>query len=103
MPYVLLTLSILLEVFGSTMLKLSNAFTKLFPVIGVIIGFGASFYFFSIALIDLPLGFSYAIWSGSGTILVAFVGVLLFKEQINRQGIIGIALLLSGIVLLNIG
>lgn len=103
MPYILLLCSIILEVFGSTMLKLSNAFTKVLPVIGVVVGFGASFYVFSIVLLDLPLGFSYALWSGSGTILITLVGVIIFKEKINRQGVIGIVLLLTGIVLLNLG
>lgn len=102
MAYILLAVSITLEVFGSTMLKLSNAFTKLLPIVGVVVGFSASFYLFSIALIDLPLGFSYAIWSGSGTIFTSLVGVFLFKEKINRQGMLGIGLLLIGIILLNI-
>lgn len=102
MPYMLLAFSILSEVFASTMLKLSNGFQNKLPIVGVVFGFGISFYVFSIALIDLPLGFSYAIWSGSGTILTAIAGVFLFQEKINKQGILGIVLLITGIAMLNI-
>lgn len=102
MAYVWLALAILMEVFGSTMLKLSAGFKKYGPTIGFAIGFGVSFYLFSLALIKLPLGFSYAVWSGTGTVLTAFVGVLLFKEKINRQATVGLVLLVSGIILLNL-
>lgn len=102
MAYILLALSIISEVFGSTMLKLSHGFTKFFPLIGFIAGYSICFYLFSIALLELPLGFSYAIWSGVGTILTALVGVCLFKENVNRQGIIGICLIILGVVLLNL-
>lgn len=102
MPYVLLAFSIVSEVFGSTMLKLSDGFKRKWPIVGVVIGFGIAFYIFSLALVDLPLGFSYAIWSGSGTILTAIAGVLLFQEKINKQGVLGISLLLIGIIMLNL-
>lgn len=102
MAYILLASSILLEVFGTTMLKLSNGFSRKLPTLGVIVGFGACFYLFSQALLTIPLGFAYAIWSGVGTIFTTIMGVILFKERINRKGILGILLLLTGIILLNV-
>jgi len=102
MAYVLLVFSIVSEVVGSMMLKLSNGFAKFLPVVGVVLGYGLSFYIFSIVLIDLPLGFSYAIWSGSGTVLTALAGVFFFKEKINKKGALGIGILITGIVLLNL-
>lgn len=102
MAYILLAVSIIAEVFGSTMLKLSNGFSKILPVIGILVGYGICFYTLSLIMIDLPLGFTYAIWSGSGTVLTALVGVLLFKEKINRIGVLGIGFLLVGIILLNL-
>ena len=102
MAYILLASSIVLEVFGTTMLKLSNGFSKRLPTLGVIVGFGFCFYLFSLALLDIPLGFAYAIWSGVGTIVTTIVGVLLFKDKINSKGVFGISLLLVGIILLNL-
>jgi len=102
MAYVLLACSIVTEVFGSTMLKLSNGFKRYLPIIGVAAGYGISFYLLSIALIDLPLGFAYAVWSGVGTVLTTIVGIFLFKEKVNRKGLLGIALIIAGVVLLNV-
>ncbi len=101
MAYVYLAFAIILETFGSSMLKLSKGFKKLLPVIGVITGYCVSFYLFSLALLELPLGFSYAVWSGVGTILTAMAGVL-FKEKMNRIGVLGISLIIVGVVLLNL-
>lgn len=98
----LLAFSIIAEVFGTTMLKLSNGFSRVFPIIGVAVGFGLAFYLVSIAMMTLPLGFTYAVWSGLGTILTVLIGVFLFNEKINKKAILGIGILLIGIVLLNI-
>lgn len=102
MAYILLAFSIISEVFGSTMLKLSNGFKKLFPVLGVAIGYMISFYLLSLTLTKLPLTFTYAAWSGVGTVLTTIVGVFLFKEHLNLKGIIGIILIIVGVVMLNI-
>lgn len=100
--YLFLAGAICLEVFGSTMLKLSHGFTKKKPIIGVIIGYVLAFYLLSKALGGLPLGLSYATWSGMGTILTVVIGVSIFKEKVNRQGLLGITLLIIGIVMLNL-
>lgn len=100
--YLFLAGAICSEVFASTMLKLSHGFTKLKPIIGVIIGYALAFYLLSKALGGLPLGLSYATWSGVGTILTVMVGVCFFKEKVNRQGLLGIAVLIVGIVMLNL-
>ena len=102
MAYILLAFSIMTEVFGSTMLKLSNGFSKKLPFLGFVIGYGFCFYLLSLALLEISLGFAYAVWSGIGTILTALVGVILFKERINSKGVFGILLLLVGIILLNL-
>jgi multidrug transporter EmrE-like cation transporter len=102
LAYALLFTSIILEVFASTMLKLSYGFTRILPVIGVLAGYGSAFYLLSLALKDLPLGVVYATWSGVGTILTVLIGVYLFKEKINKQSILGLAILIVGIVMLNL-
>ena len=101
MAYIILASAILAEVFGSTMLKLSEGFQRKVPVLGVIAGFGLAFYLLSLALLDLPLGFSYAIWSGAGTILTVCIGVFLFKERLGKKRMYGIAFIMMGMVLLN--
>ena len=100
--YVFLIGAIISEVFGATMLKLSQGFTKYLPIMGVVLGYVLAFFLLSKALEGLPLGLSYATWSGVGTILTVVIGVYLFKEKVNRQGLLGIFILIIGIVLLNL-
>lgn len=102
MSYLFLAASILFEVFSSTMLKFSDGFKRLMPVIGIVVGYGISFYALSITLQSLPLGVVYATWSGVGTILTVVIGVLLFKEKVNKKGALGIVILLVGLVLMNL-
>lgn len=83
--YLLLALAIVSEVFGSSLLKAADGFKKLLPSLGVIIGYGVAFYALSLSLKTLPLGVAYAIWAGLGTVLTAMVGIIIYKENVNRK------------------
>lgn len=101
-PYAFLAIAILSEVFGSSMLKISNGFKRLFPSIGVVIGMGLAFYCLSLSLITIPLGTAYAIWSGIGTALTALVGVIAYKESFNVKKFLGLVLIIGGVVVLKL-
>lgn len=101
-PYILLAAAILSEIFGSSMLKLSNGFKKLFPSIGVVVGMGFSFYCLSLALTGIPLGSAYAIWAGAGTALTALVGVMFWKESFNAKKLFGLVLIICGVVIMKL-
>lgn len=96
-----LMIAVLSEVFGSTMLKLSNGFTNFIPSIGVIVGFSLAFLALSYALKTIPLSSAYATWSGLGTALTALIGVFLFQESFNLYKMVGLCLVIAGIYLLN--
>lgn len=98
---VLLGIAIVSEVFGSTMLKLSQGFSKPLPSIGFVIGFGIAFYCLSLVLKSIPLGMAYAIWSGVGLVLTAIVGVVVFGEKVDFWGIASIGLILAGVIMMN--
>lgn len=101
-PYAFLAIAILSEVFGSSMLKVSNGFKRLFPSIGVVIGMSLAFYCLSLSLITIPLGTAYAIWSGIGTALTALVGVIVYKESFNLRKFFGLVLIIGGVVVLKL-
>ena len=101
MPYLYLLLAIVSEVIGSSFLKSSDGFSKLYPTITTIISFLICFYFLSKTMQHLPLNITYASWAGLGLVLTTIVSVLIFKEQINLISIISIILILIGVVLLN--
>lgn len=97
-----LTGAILTEIFGSTMLKLSQGFSQMLPSIGVLIGFGFAFTFLSLALKTIDLSSAYATWSGVGTALTALIGLVIFDETIHIKGFIGLALVICGVIVLNL-
>lgn len=101
--YLFLTIAIVSEIFGTSMLKASEVFTKFWPSIAFIVGFGIAFYTLSLALQYLPLNIAYAIWSGVGTALTAFISILIWKERITIQGALGMTLIIVGVVILNLG
>src|SRR5699024_10518480 len=88
MGFLYLLGAIISEVFGSSMLKLTATTQNKFAIIGVVSGYFVSFYLLSLALLSVPLSVGYAIWGGVGTALTALVGVIFYREKINRQTII---------------
>jgi multidrug resistance protein EbrB len=99
--YISLGISIISEIFGATMLKLSDGFANIFPSIGVIVGYGLSFYCLSLCLKTVPLSLAYAIWSGIGTTLTTLIGILLWRDPFSIITLVGLVLIIGGVVLLN--
>lgn len=102
MSYLFLTLAIILETAGTVCMKLSDGFTKPLPVVGTCLTYIACFYFLSLSLKTIPLGVAYAVWAGLGIVLGNVIGVILFKQQFDFAAGIGIALIVSGVVVLNL-
>ncbi|WP_151734077.1 DMT family transporter ['Paenibacillus yunnanensis' Narsing Rao et al. 2020] len=99
--YAALAVAIVSEIFGTSMLKLSDSFTNLWPSLGVAAGFGLAFYSLSLCLRTVPLSLAYAIWSGVGTVITALIGVLVWGDHFTFFSFIGIVLIVGGVVLLN--
>lgn len=99
--YVLLALSIIGEVFGSSLLKASNGFRNLLPSLGVVGGYGLAFYCLSLCLRTIPLSLAYAIWSGAGTAIIALIGYIFWNEAFGMLKVTGILLIIGGIIVLN--
>lgn len=100
-PYVYLGLAIILEVVGTSLLKVSDGFTKPWAVAGMIATYFASFYFLSLTLKVIPTGIAYAIWSGVGIVLIAGIGWVAFKQNLNMGELLGLGLIIAGVIVLN--
>ena len=98
MHWVVLYLAIGCEVCGTTLLKLSEGFTKPAYSIATAIAYTASFFLLSIALKKIEVGISYAIWSGVGMSLIAIIGIVFFKESMALKKIIFLALIFIGTI-----
>ncbi len=102
MGYIYLAIAIVAEVVATNALKASEEFTKLGPIILVIMGYGIAFYFLSLVLRTIPIGIAYAIWAGLGIVLVAIVAAVVFKQMPDTPAIIGMILIISGVVVMNV-
>ena len=102
MSWILLALAIVTEVTGTIALKFSNGLSVLKPSAVVVIAYATSFTLLSFTLKGIELGIAYAIWSGVGTALVAIAGVFLFDETITALKTVSIALIVVGVVGLNL-
>lgn len=87
---------------STSMLKASDGFSKLISSLAFIIGMGIFFYTLAQAVMLMPLNLAYAIGSGLGMVLTALIAVLIWKEPVNLYTAGGIALIVSGVVLLNL-
>ncbi|WP_210587739.1 multidrug efflux SMR transporter [Streptomyces sp. GESEQ-35] len=103
MPYVLLACAIGTDVAATCALKYSVGLTRLWPSVITVAGYVLSFYLFALALKSMSVGTAYAIWSGVGTATIAAIGVLFMGESMTAAKAVGIALVIGGVVLLNLG
>lgn len=100
--YLYLVLAIITEVIGTSALKYADGFTNLIPSIIVGVSYGLSFYFLSLTLRTVPMHIAYALWAGLGIILITLISIVLFKELPNIYVIVGIACIVTGVVLINV-
>jgi multidrug transporter EmrE-like cation transporter len=98
----LLVLAIVSEVAGTAGLKASEGFGRMGPSALAVIGYALAFYFLAQSLRYIPLGVAYAIWSGLGTVGSVLLGLLVWKEVLGPIHVFGIALIVVGVVVLNV-
>ena len=99
---VFLFIAIVGEVIATSFLRASAGFSQLIPSIVVVVGYGITFYFFSLALQTIPVGIGYAIWSGVGIILVSIIAYFAYGQTLDLPALIGIGLILAGVLVINL-
>jgi small multidrug resistance pump len=102
MKWLYLIVAILAEVIATSALKYSEGFTRLVPSAIVIAGYAVAFYFLSLTLQHMSVGIAYAIWSGLGTLLIAITSAVLLKQKLDTPAIMGLALIVAGVVVINV-
>ncbi|MEL6203941.1 MAG: SMR family transporter [Pseudomonadota bacterium] len=100
--YVWLVLAITAEILGTSALQASQQFTRLWPSLGVLVGYGAAIFFLSLTLKYMPVGVVYAVWSGLGIVGIAIIGRIVFGQRLDMPAILGIALILAGVLVINL-
>ena len=102
MQWLYLGLAIISEVIATSSLKAAEGFTRALPSVVVIVGYSLSFYLLSLTLKTIPIGITYAIWSGVGLALITLVGWVVYHQTLDTAAIIGIGLIVSGVLVIHL-
>ncbi|HLX00637.1 MAG TPA: multidrug efflux SMR transporter [Trinickia sp.] len=100
--YVWLAIAIVAEVIGTSALRASQGFSRLWPSLVVVAGYGVAFYCLSMTLKSMPVGIVYAIWSGVGIVLITLVAIVLYRQVPDLAAVAGLGLIIAGVVVLNL-
>ena len=100
--WLILFIAIVAEVIATSALKSSEGFTKPIASIVVVLGYMIAFYCLSLTLKTIPVGIACAVWSGVGIVLITTVAWIVFDQKLDVWGIIGIVLIMSGVLILNL-
>ncbi|WP_392532212.1 DMT family transporter [Nostoc sp. C117] len=99
--WIYLLAAIIFEVSGTTCMKLSQGFTKIVPSVLIFVFYGLCFTFLTFALKRLEVSVAYSVWAGLGTILIAMIGMIWFRESVTFMKLISIGLIIIGVIGIN--
>ena len=102
MKWVYLLLAIVSEVVATSALKSSESFSRLWPSVLTVVGYGVAFDQLTRTLRAPPGGSAYAIWSGVGIVLVSLAAVVLFGQKLDLPALIGMGLIVAGVIVINV-
>ncbi|MBL8500157.1 MAG: SMR family transporter [Nitrosomonas sp.] len=100
--WIFLAVAIVSEVIATSFLKAADGFTRLWPSLVVVVGYLLAFYLLSLTLKTIPVGVAYAIWSGVGIVLIALSGWLFLGQSLDTPALIGLALIIAGVAVINV-
>ena len=97
-----LAIAIVAEVIATSTMKATNEFTRFWPSLVVVLGYGTGFYFMTISMRVLPIGIMYALWSGVGILVVSIMGWVIYRQALDIPAIIGMSFIVAGVVVINV-
>jgi len=100
--YLYLMLAVVAETIGTTALQASQQFTRFWPSVLVVMGYGVAFYLMALTLKFMPVGIVYAIWSGLGIVLIAAIGFVVFGQKLDLPAVVGMIFIIVGIVIIHL-
>lgn len=97
MAWIYLLVAAAFEVQWAVTMKYTEGFTRLWPSIACVAGMAVSVWFLALAQRSIPVGTSYAIWTGLGAVGTAICGMILFNESRDTARILCILLIVAGV------
>jgi len=100
--YLYLAIAIVAEVIATTALKAVDGFNKPLPLLMVVVGYGIAFWMLSLVMKIIPVGVTYAIWSGLGIVLISIAGLLIYGQKLDLAALLGIGLIIAGVLVIQL-
>ena len=100
--YIFLGIAIILEITGTSFVKDTEGFTRWIPTIICLVTICFSYYLMSHVVSYIPVGITYATWSGLGITAITIIGIFKYKQVPNLATIIGLSLIIIGVVIVNL-
>ena len=100
--WVLLLFAITSEVIGTSCHKLSEGFSKPIPTLVVLVSYATAMLLLSRVVQSIPLGITYALWSGIGIVAIVLVGFFAYKQVPSPGQLVGIATITAGVIIVNL-
>ena len=100
--YIFLAFAIILEVLGTSFLKNTHGFTRHYPSLFVLIVFCICLYLMSHTMKFIPVGITYATWSGLGIVAITIISVFKYKQIPNIPTIFGLSLIVIGVAIVHL-
>jgi quaternary ammonium compound-resistance protein SugE len=97
MAWTLLIIAGMLEIGWAIGMKYTEGFTRLWPSVWTIAAMILSVYLLAVAVKTLPIGTSYAVWTGIGAAGTAILGIILLSEPATITRLACIGLIVAGI------
>nr|WP_174834553.1 SMR family transporter [Ruegeria sp. HKCCA5491] len=97
----ILLLAVIAETVGTKSLQASQQFSRFWPSVLVVVGYGIAFYLLGLTLKYMPVGIVYAIWSGLGIFLIAIIGFIVFGQKLDWPAVLGLTMILTGIFVIH--
>ncbi|TPO09864.1 SMR family transporter [Mesorhizobium sp. B1-1-5] len=101
MNYLYLAGAIVAEVVGTGFMKQSDGFSRLVPSIITTVAYAIAFYCLSQTLKTIPTGVAYAVWSGSGIVLITAIAWVFQGQKLDVPALLGIGLIVAGVIVMN--
>ena len=102
-PWLFLLLAVSAEIVGTSCLKLTQGFSRPWPTLLVLVAYGIAFLLLSRVVDTIPLGITYALWSGIGIVAIVLIGVLAYRQVPTPAQLVGIGLITAGVITVNLG
>ena len=100
--YILLAISIILEITATGYLKATEGFTRWIPSLISVVAISGCMFFMSHVMKILPVGITYATWSGVGIVALTLIGIVKYKQIPNLATLFGLSLIVIGVIIVNV-